>query len=258
MPVETMPLSSLEKKGVYSTSQLAKLKLDCIPKHLAIIPDGNRRWAKKRQIGTQQGHREGADVLMDIVKAAKELGVQILTFYAFSTENWERPPIEVQALMSLIASYLTVEAEEMVQNGVKLETIGNLETTPDFLQEAIQDTKKMTQNCTDITLVLAINYGARDELCRAVKQLIRDQDRFESADITEKTISSYLDTRQWPDPDLLIRAGGELRISNFLLWQLSYTEIYSTSTFWPDFTSSHLLDAILDYQTRERRLGGGE
>lgn len=260
MSVETMSLVKEEKKTVYRASQLSRLDLKRVPGHIAIIPDGNRRWAKKRQSTTQEGHREGADVLMTIVRAAKELGVRTLTFYAFSTENWERPEIEVQALMSLIASYLVVEIDDMVQNGIKFDTIGDIEQVPDFLQQAINDAKEATRNCQEINLVLALNYGARDEMRRAVVKMIKDYslNRLRLENISERTISGYLDTKNWQDPDLLIRAGGELRVSNFLLWQLSYTEIHSAPVYWPDFNPLHLLEAIIDYQKRDRRLGGGE
>lgn len=252
----TSSLPEAENSSIYHPTQLVNFNLARTPRHVAIIPDGNRRWAKKRQASNQEGHREGADVLMDVVRAAKELGIKYITFYAFSTENWERPPIEVEALMALIASYLVVEKEEMIANGVRLQTIGDIEKTPEFLQEAILESKEATKDCNDIELILAINYGARDELRRAVSKMLEDQ--INPQQLTEKIMTGYLDTHQWPDPDLLIRAGGELRVSNFLLWQLSYTEIYSSPVFWPDFNSMHLLEAVLDYQNRDRRLGGGQ
>lgn len=229
-----------------------------IPKHIAIIPDGNRRWAKKNRTKTNEGHRAGANILMNIVEAASELGVKRLTFYCFSTENWERPQDEVSALMDLFASYLFSQKQTMIEKGVKLETIGDSSKLSPFLKEIIQETKIATESCEKIDLILAINYGARDEICRAFKRMLQDYDRglFTKDDVGEEAISAYLDTKGWMDPDLLIRTSGEMRVSNFLLWQISYTEIYSTSVLWPDFKAEHLLEAILDYQKRERRWGG--
>lgn len=250
------PLQEILKQ--FSSSQLDRLDRKRIPKHIAIIPDGNRRWAKKHFSNVEEGHREGADTLMEIVKAAKYLGVKGITFYSFSTENWNRSPEEVFALMALFSSYLLDQCEEMVQNGVKLETIGNLQKLPSFLQQAIQQVKSATHRCDQITLILALNYGSRDELCRAFRSMLDDYDHqlINKEEIDEQTVSRYLDTYQWGDPDLLIRTSGELRISNFLLWQLSYTEIHVAPVLWPDFSPNHLLDAIVDFQNRQRRWGG--
>lgn len=252
-----MPLLQ-EKTSRFDPGQLACLNRSRIPRHIAIIPDGNRRWAKKRLLDIQQGHQEGADTLMEIVKAAQELEIRHLTLYSFSTENWQRPPEEVFAFMLLIANYLIEQREEMVQIGVKLETIGDLDPLPSFLKEAIQETKRATESCDKIDLILALNYGSRDELCRAVRAMFDDYDqqRLNKEEIKEETLSRYLDTHPWRDPDLLIRTSGELRISNFLLWQISYAEIHVSPVLWPDFTPKHLMDAILDFQGRERRWGG--
>lgn len=239
-------------------SQLNSLDRSRMPKHIAIIPDGNRRWAKKRFSSIHEGHRQGADTLLEIVKAAKELEIEEITFYSFSTENWNRSKEEVTALMTLFASYLMEQCEEMVQCGIKLETIGDLTPLPSYLKRAIQETKEATAECSKIRLILAFNYGSRNEICRAVKRLLEDYDlnHLKKEDIDEATISSYLDTHQWRDPELLIRTSGEMRVSNFLLWQISYAEIHVSSVLWPDFTPAHLIDAILDYQSRERRWGG--
>lgn len=254
--IAIMPFS--EKISRFHPSQLTRLDRSRMPKHIAIIPDGNRRWAKKRLSSIQDGHREGADTLMEVVKAAQEIGVEGITFYSFSTENWNRPPEEVWALMLLFANYLTEQCDEMVQSGIKLETIGDLNALPPFLCEVIQETKLATQDCDKITLILALNYGSRNEICRAFHSMLEDYDQqnLNKEDINEETISRYLDTYKWRDPDLLIRTSGELRISNFLLWQISYSEIHVAPVLWPDFTPQHLIEAILDFQGRQRRWGG--
>ena len=247
-----------EKSSRFHPSQLARLDRSRMPQHIAIIPDGNRRWAKKRLSSVQAGHREGADTLMEIVKAAQELGIKGITLYSFSTENWNRPPEEVMALMVLFTAYLTEQREEMVQNGIKLETIGDLTPLPPLLCEAINETKLATQDCNRINLILALNYGSRDEICRAFRGMLDDYDRdcLNKEEINEATISRYLDTHKWGDPDLLIRTSGELRVSNFLLWQISYSEIHVAPVLWPDFTPQHLIEAVVDFQGRDRRWGG--
>ncbi len=251
-----MPL--LQNRSRFDPEQLARLNRSHLPKHIAIIPDGNRRWAKKHFLNSQQGHQEGADILMEIVKAAQELEIRHLTLYSFSTENWQRSPEEVFAFLLLIANYLIEQREEMAQTGIKLETIGDLNPLPSFLKEAIRETKEATKSCDKIDLILALNYGSRNELCRAVRALVEDCDnkRLNKEEINEETLSRYLDTHPWSDPDLLIRTSGELRLSNFLLWQISYAEMHISPTLWPDFSPKHLLDALLDFQGRERRRGG--
>lgn len=258
MSVDVAIIPFQEKIGRFHPSQLALLDRSRLPRHIAIIPDGNRRWAKKRLSSIQAGHREGADTLMETVKAAQELGVEKITFYSFSTENWNRSQEEVLALMALIATYLIEQCEEMVQCGIKLETIGDLSTLPDFLLESIQETKCATKDCDKIRLILALNYGSRNEICRAFKAIVEDYDRkhIDKEDINETMIARYLDTSPWGDPDLLIRTSGELRVSNFLLWQISYSEIHIAPVLWPDFTPQHLMEAILDFQRRQRRWGG--
>ena len=250
--------ASKEKSSRFRPEQQALLDPKKIPKHIAIIPDGNRRWAKKRFFNILDGHREGADTLMEIVKSAKELGVKEVTFYSFSTENWNRPQDEVVALMTLFEQYISNQCEEMIQSGIRLDTIGDLSSLPQFLNTTIQNTKEKTKTCQDITLILALNYGSRDELCRALKKIVKDcdQHKLKKEEISEETISHYLDTTPWGDPDLLIRTSGELRVSNFLLWQISYSEIHVAPVLWPDFTPQHLLEAIIDFQGRQRRWGG--
>ncbi len=240
-----------------SQQQLIALDLQRIPQHIAIIPDGNRRWAKMHDLDNGLGHKQGGDNLLNIVKAAAEMGVKTLTFYTFSTENWLRPKDEVDCLMALLESYLMDQCSAMVQNGIRLETVGSLEALPKSVQQELANAKNATAHGKKIDLVLAVNYGARDDIVRAVKKLAADWSKksIKSEDISETLISSYLDTHRWPDPDLLIRTSGENRISNFLLWELSYTELYFTETLWPDFSPTCLYHAVLNYQKRIRRLG---
>lgn len=222
-----------------------------VPKHIAIIPDGNRRWARSLKRTREEGHSRGADIILDIVKGARDLGVKYVTIFTFSTENWGRPKDEVAALMILLKHTLISQREPMLENGVRLQTIGDLSAFPEAIQEELEFTKEFTKGGDAITLVLALNYGGRNDIVRGLQKIIADGHHT----VTEELISNYLDTQRFPDPDLLIRTGGEHRFSNFLLWQLIYAEFYTTQTFWPDFTPNHLLEAILDFQTRERRLG---
>jgi len=244
--------------AIFTSQEKASLDPMHIPRHVAIIPDGNRRWAKKQEGSSEQGHRAGADALMEIVKAARELGIRALTFYLFSTENWNRSEEEINALMWLLEGFLYDQCAEMQAHQVRLKTIGNLSIFPENILKAIDSTSKATAHCTDIEMILALNYGGRDEIRRAIHRLLDDfnSQKMQKEEVTESLISRYLDTAPWGDPDLLIRTSGELRISNFLLWQLSYTEIYVTNTLWPDFTPRDFLEAIADFQKRDRRLGG--
>lgn len=246
------------KNSIFQLEQLAVLDKNSIPKHVAFMPDGNRRWAKEKQISAAAGHQAGVDILIDIVKASKEIGIKIVTFYTFSTENWSRSVWEVQTLLWLLESYLKNQLQVMLDHNICLQTIGDLSRLPVSLQQTIQAIKAATSSCNGIEMVLAINYGSRDEMRRAVKAMVNDfaEGILKREDITETQISRYLDTAQWPDPDLLIRTSGEKRLSNFMLWQISYSEISLLKTFWPDFTPQHLLEAVVDFQKRERRLGG--
>jgi undecaprenyl diphosphate synthase len=249
---------SIEKKQQFFTQeQLDSLCPSLIPQHIAIIPDGNRRWAMKQDSTHIDGHRHGADIIIDIVKAAKEIGVKAITFYTFSTENWNRPPEEVDALMWLIKSYLTEQKDKMVYEGIRLQTIGDDSKLSNSLLHTIEETKKATAHCCEVTLILAINYGGRDDVTRAVHQIIEkvEKGQLKKEEINEQTISQHLDTLEWNDPELMIRTSGEMRISNFLIWQLTYSEIYVVDILWPDFSPKHLFDAIVEYQVRERRLG---
>ncbi len=228
-----------------------------IPRHVAIIMDGNGRWARKKALNRIRGHEEGARSVKEIVTTSREIGISYLTLYAFSEENWGRPRTEIQALMRLLKRYLKQELSEMLDNGIRLNTIGFINKLPNDVRKTLSDVMDKTSRNSDMVLTLALSYGGRQELTDAVKRIAK---RVESGDlkaeeITEDIISGFLHTYDMPDPDLLIRTSGEFRISNFLLWQIAYTEIYITPTLWPDFRKSEFLDAILEYQKRERRFG---
>jgi undecaprenyl diphosphate synthase len=228
-----------------------------VPQHIAIIMDGNRRWAKDRGMPAVMGHWEGAEVLTEVLRTASDAGVKTVTVYAFSTENWKRSKPEVEALMDILETYLIRKRTQMIEDGVRLDAIGDLSGLPENVQRAFTETKQYTAHCSKINLVLAINYGARDELCRAFSKMLKDcrDNKFAAEDVSEDLVASYLDTKTWGDPDLLIRTSGEQRLSNFLLWQISYAEIYIADVLWPEFTEKHLLEAIGSYQKRHRRSG---
>ncbi len=228
-----------------------------LPHHVAIIMDGNGRWAKKKLLNRISGHLKGVDAVREVVTACRELGIKILTLYAFSTENWKRPKDEVAALMGLLKEYLAKEGEEMLKNNIRLRAIGKIEDLPWDVQQTLRETIKKTERCDGLVLNLALSYGGRSEIVHAVQRLLFDcqQGKIKPEEITFQRFSEYLWTRGIPDPDLLIRTSGEFRISNFLLWQMAYTEIYVTETLWPDFDRAELLKAIADYQSRERRFG---
>lgn len=248
----------LSHQTIFSLDDLARLDLQRIPKHVAIIMDGNRRWARQRGLSPIIGHWQGAEVLTDIVRAASELGIKTVTVFSFSTENWLRSDEEIEALMNLFEVYLIRNRELMVRDGICLETIGDLSRFPVHLQETFASVKKSTEHCNKINLVLALNYGARDEIRRALLKILElhDQHPLSSEELTENLISRFLDTSRWGDPELMIRTSGELRVSNFLLWQISYTEIHVTEKLWPDFSAKDLLETVIAFQKRDRRLGG--
>ena len=232
-----------------------------LPKHVAIIMDGNGRWAKKRLLNRIKGHKKGTEVVRSIVKACREIEIPILTLYAFSTENWKRPKTEVTALMAILKSFLETEQEEMMENDIHLNAIGQVERLPDAVQNILRSTIDLTKNNKGLMLNLALSYGGRDEIVRAVRQIAKkvkngiiDPDASQDQ-ITEDLISDHLYTRTMPDPDLLIRTSGEMRISNFLLWQIAYAEIFITDTLWPDFGGEEFLSILEDYQQRDRRFG---
>ena len=228
-----------------------------LPRHIAIIMDGNGRWAKKRLLGRISGHMKAADAVREVVTGCRELGVKVLTLFVFSTENWRRPADEVTALMNLLKEYLLKEVDEMRKNGIRLNAIGRIEDLPPDVRNTLQETMKKTEQCDGMVLNLALSYGGRSEILHAVQGVLSDfrRGRIKPEEVTVQRFSQYLWTRGIPDPDLLIRTSGEFRISNFLLWQIAYTELYVTETLWPDFGRAELLKAIADYQSRERRFG---
>lgn len=221
--------------------------------HIAIIMDGNGRWAKGRGFTRLKGHEAGSRAARNIVEAAKDRGITYLTLYAFSSENWRRPKDEVEGLFRLLEGFIDREVDRLMENGVCLHTIGDLTKFPDKLQQKILTTKEKTKGNSAIHLNVALNYGGRDDIIRGIGKMLRDNPSLK--DLNEETLSRYLDTSFMPDPDLLIRTGGEWRISNFLLWQLAYTEIYFSDILWPDFDEKALDAAISWFHTRQRRFG---
>jgi undecaprenyl diphosphate synthase len=234
--------------------QLDKEKL---PSHVAIIMDGNGRWAKKRGNARVFGHRNGVKAVREVTEAAAELGMKFLTLYAFSTENWNRPKNEVDALMSLLVSTIASETKTLMDNNVMLKSIGCKETLPISVQDKLASCMEQTKNNDGLTLVLALSYSSRWEIIEGVKKIARDikNNDLEPSEINSELFSQYLETANMPDPELLIRTSGELRISNFLLWQIAYSELYFSDVLWPDFRKEHFFEALLDYQGRERRFG---
>jgi undecaprenyl diphosphate synthase len=235
-------------------SQLFKENL---PRHVAIIMDGNGRWAKKRGNMRIFGHRNGVKAVRAVTEAAAELEIDYLTLYAFSTENWSRPKSEVEALMSLLVSTISDETKTLMKNNVQLRTIGNVETLPVDVRDKLQDCIIQTSNNTGLTLVLALSYSSRWEISKAVKLIAADvkAEKIDIDQINDSLFASYLETKDIPDPELLIRTSGELRISNFLLWQIAYSELYFSDVLWPDFGKEDFYQALLDFQKRERRFG---
>ena len=229
-----------------------------IPKHVAIIMDGNGRWAKDRGLSRTAGHREGIKRVKDIVKAAGELGVGALTFFAFSTENWSRPRKEIDILMRYLENFLIQEVDDMHKNNIRFNVIGEDSPLPLGILKKIREAKRKTKDNTGLTVTLALNYGARQEIIEAAKRFARAVFSKEEAleDLNIEKFSHYLYTSDLPDPDLLIRTSGEMRISNFLLWQLSYAELYFTRKLWPEFKADDFKAAVEEYQSRERRFGG--
>lgn len=228
-----------------------------IPHHIAVIMDGNGRWAKSRGASRIFGHKNAIKAVRETTEGCAELGVKFLTLYAFSTENWNRPKSEVDGLMSLLVSTIKKEIPTLMKNNVRLQPIGNIAHLPQEAQVNLEEGVTQTSGNTGMTLNLALNYSGRQEICNGVQSIISDIERkkLTKEDISETLISQYLYTRDIPDPELMIRTSGENRISNFLLWQMAYTEFYFTDTLWPDFRKGHLYEAIVDYQARERRFG---
>lgn len=228
-----------------------------VPHHIAIVMDGNRRWARQKGQPPETGHFQGAETLFRIVKEADRLGVKVLTVYSFSTENWNRSKKEIDVLMELLQSYLEKMEPEFISAGVKLDTIGDLSAFPRGVREELTKVKEATRNSKGLNLILALNYGGRDDIRRAVIKAADDykNGKWSAQSLTEERLAQYLDTANWPDPELLIRTSGEFRVSNFLLWQISYSEVYLTDVLWPDFTEEQLQEAILAYGKRQRRCG---
>ncbi len=224
-----------------------------VPKHVAIIMDGNGRWARSRGLPRTAGHHQGKENLRSILKACVEFGIEILTIYAFSTENWERPPSEVRALMSILNLVLDQEVRKLHENGVQVRHVGKMEGVDLGLQKKIENACEFTKDNDRIILNVAFNYGGRDEIIHAIRHIM--DDGYKSDEVTEELISQYLYTGGLPDPDMIIRTAGEFRLSNFLLWQASYAEYYSTSVYWPDFDRKELLKAVWEFNNRRRRFG---
>lgn len=236
---------------------MVEIDKERLPRHVAIIMDGNGRWATQRGLNRIAGHRRGKDSVKDVVETARRLGIEYLSLYAFSSENWQRPKAEVQALMRFLRHYLASEIKRMMKHGIRLAAIGNLRRLPREVQTALRKAIHQTRDNDGMTVVLAVSYGGREELTEAARSIAASVHRGELApdEVTEELLASRLSTAGVPDPDLLIRTSGEMRISNFQLWQIAYTEIYVTDTRWPDFREQNFLEAIAHYQQRERRFG---
>lgn len=232
--------------------------LPIVPRHIAIIMDGNGRWAEERGLPRREGHRAGADSVRACVEACGDLGVEYLTLYAFSSENWKRPKTEVDALMRLLEAFLKQKTKEMRQRNVRLQAIGRLDLLPERCQKQLHRAIEETSENSGLTLVLALSYGSREEIVDGVKSVVRAvrEGHIDEAMITPDLFGKHLYTRYYPDPDLLIRTSGEMRVSNFLLWQISYAEMYITKTLWPDFRHADLKEAVDEYARRNRRYGG--
>ena len=238
--------------------KIEEKKLEKIPTHVAIIMDGNGRWAKKRNMPRVKGHYEGMQTVKKITKYASKLGIQYLTLYAFSTENWARPKEEVSYLMDLPEKMFTSFMPELMENNVKVEVIGVVEKLPENTRKAVEDAIEQTKNNIGLKLIFALNYGSKDEIVTAVKRIVQGaaNNEYKVEEIDEQLISDNLFTKDTPDPDLLIRTSGEQRISNFLLWQIAYSEFIFTKVAWPDFVEEEFYKALLEYQSRDRRFGG--
>jgi undecaprenyl diphosphate synthase len=232
-------------------------ELETGPRHVAIIMDGNGRWAERRGLSRIEGHREGLEAVRAVVRSAGDLGIEVLTLYAFSLENWNRPQAEVAELMRLLEHYLEVELPEVIENEIEVRAIGRLERLPAPVRRRVDEAILRSRGGRNMKLVFALSYGGRAEIVDAARRLLRDAERgvVDPEALDEKTFASYLYDPELPDPDLLIRTGAESRVSNFLLWQIAYTELYTTDVMWPDFRAEHLKNALRDYRARERRFG---
>ena len=234
-----------------------ELNRDVLPKHIAIIMDGNGRWAEQRSLTRIAGHQKGIKRAKEVIRSCRKLGIQVLTLYAFSTENWNRPQKEIKTLMRLLKRFLTAEGNQLIRNNIRLNTIGAIDELPQEVNQVLSEIMDKTKDNSGMVLNAALSYSGRSEIIHAIRTIAKDvrKGTVKPQQIDETLFSSYLYTTGLPDPDLLIRTSGELRISNFLLWQLAYTELYITNTLWPDFTEKDLMLALQDYQKRERRFG---
>ncbi len=240
--------------GSREASLVRQVNFDRLPVHVAVIMDGNGRWAAQRHLPRVEGHRAGIDSVRDIVETSARLGIEVLTLYAFSVENWKRPPTEVAVLMGLLKRYLRLELENLLVNDIRFQVIGRQDELPADVRRELDVGRERTRDNHGMLFNIALNYGGRAEIVEAARRAIEDGLR--PSDLTEQRFGEFLYTAGQPDPDLLIRTSGEMRVSNFLLWQIAYAEIWVTETLWPDFRARHLLEAILDYQKRDRRYGG--
>lgn len=238
-------------------SLIGQIDKSKIPTHVAVIMDGNGRWAKARQMDRTEGHRKGVETVRTVMRAASEIGIKYLTLYTFSTENWSRPAAEVDALMDLMVQAVANETAELVENGIVLKVIGDLDRLPEKTKKALNECLEATSKGKSSTIILALSYSSKWEITQATKKIASEVKAGTIAPemIDENMISSFLTTKEFPDPDMLIRTGGECRISNFLLWQIAYAELYFTDELWPDFSRESLFEAIVTFQSRERRFG---
>ena len=248
-------VKDLAKEGSRGARLLSQVDLQRLPRHIAVIMDGNGRWASQRHLPRVSGHRAGIDAVREIVETSARLGIDVLTLYAFSAENWKRPRSEVNTLMTLLKEYLQREVTRLNENNIALLSMGRTDDLALSVQQELDLARSRTAQNTGMRLIIALNYSGRAELVDAFRDLLQTYPDIRPEEITEELVQHHLYTRNLPDPDLLIRTSGEMRISNFLLWQIAYSEIYVVETLWPDFRREHLFEAILDFQKRERRYG---
>ena len=254
----SLPLTELRNIQGPDFDLISQIDFTILPAHIAIIMDGNGRWAHRRRLPRVAGHRAGAQAVHDTVEICSQLGIKTLTLFAFSAENWKRPRYEIDTLMTLLREYIRKELEEIHRNNIRLRILGRYEQLPLEVLQDLEAALVRTANNTGMVLNVALNYSARSEIVDAFNAILREMREKDVQDlvVSEEMVSDHLSTRGLPDPDLLIRTSGEMRVSNFLLWQIAYAEIWVTDTFWPDFTRRHLMQAIIDFQKRERRYGG--
>jgi len=242
------------KPGSPEEKLVQQIDFSRLPVHVAIIMDGNGRWARQRNLSRTEGHKAGTESVKEVVEASARLGIKYLTLYAFSRENWKRPEEEVNTLWKLLHDYLTGQKQVLLENDLKLKVIGDKKGIPYLVRRELNAVERQTRNNQRMTLILALNYGGRQEILEAIKKVLKR--KIKPDELNEQMFARYLDTAGIPDPDLMIRTSGEMRLSNFLLWQCAYTELYITPVLWPDFRRTDLFEAIIEYQRRERRFGG--